>query len=473
MNDSDWELATQTTVVLTAHPLQRVGAFALFAMAGSAPGEQTFERAVNLSARDAVRAALVRDTNSAIGFWLKVSYSFFPSAPMNHPRNRKLTDAQVAENVKLWRTLPTRSSWPDVECVLCGRVAIGFFGKRDVPLAESASYRNSTPPGHEGMALCWPCLQSFYALPYGVRLTGGSSIAVHSWDDEFLQHAITEQVDHNLMLAATGDAARRQQDVREVVALTALRTHRRPVGAAVELLLFNNNNRGQLLEAHKLDQPLAEWLRRTQRHPDLRAGFAELLRAHATASTPGLVALAHNAFRTPTRIVPTGHGRLLRTLTRAAHDRARSRALADLLNSFATEVMLMTEKDLAEIARTAGNVAVLLNKATTGGQLRTFRTLLREPAKLRRWLMTEGVQWAVKPPQDVAGPLVSERGFELLFDPVSENPAWFHRDMLLVGVLAELNRLGWKPEKPEDEPEQPLALQDSEAIERETEEDER
>ncbi|MEV7124304.1 hypothetical protein [Kitasatospora griseola] len=465
----------QGRLVLTAHPLQRVGAFALAALAGDGPPKETtaaeFEAALVQMTRDALRAALGRDSKAPDGFWLKVSYSFFPNTAMNHPSNGKRTDAEIAQRVEQWRTLPAPAAWPPTVCALCSREAVGYYGKSDVPLAESQSYRNTTPRGHDGMALCWTCLNSFYALPYGVRLTGGPSIALHSWDDDFLQHTVAEQVDHNRMLAATGDGKKRQTGAQEVVALIALRTHRRPLDAAVELLVFNNNNRGQELETHSLEQPLAEWLRRTQRLGDRRAGFAELVRAHAGASTPGLVALARNVFRAPGRIVTAGHGRLLTCLTRSGDDRSRAEALAGLLNSFAIEVMLMTEKDLAEIARTARNVAALLNTATTGGQLRSFRALLRDPSKLRWWLTSQGVQWTVKPPAGAAGPLVTERGFELLFNPVSQNPAWFHRDMLLVGVLQELNSLGWKPERPEEEGEEDLDPRDLEALTFDTEDE--
>ncbi|MEE1783258.1 hypothetical protein PUR71_10080 [Streptomyces sp. SP17BM10] len=475
MTATDDSADEQKRLVLTAHPLQRVGAFALAALAGDSPPENVtpaeFDAALECVTGDAVRAALVRDSKGPAGFWLKVSYSFFPNSPMNHPSNSKRTDPEITEAIRQWRALPGRPSWPPVDCVLCSRQAVGFFGKRDVPLAESESYRNSTPRGHHGMALCQPCLQSFYALPYGVRLTGGSSIALHSWDDDFLQHAVSEQVDHNRMIAATGDAGARQGDAREVVALVALRTHRRPVGAAVDLLVFNNNNRGQLLDTYSLDQPLAEWLRRTQRLGGLRTGFAELVRAHAGQSTPGLVSLARNAFRTPARIVTAGHIRLLRCLTRAEQDRSRAEALATLLGSFATEVMLMTEKDLAEIARNARNVAALLYGATSAGNLRSFRAMFRETGKLRRWLTASGVQWAVKPPEGGVGPLVTERCFELLFDPAMDNPAWFHRDMFLVGVLQELNTLGWKPEKPGEDTDEDFDPLDIDSVKFAPEED--
>lgn len=453
------DTSAQSRLTLTAHPFQRIGAYALATLAeeqgpdgrtAAAPEELTsrgFEKAVTRMTAQAVHAALVRDSKGPEGFWLKASFSFFPNAPMNHPGNGKKVDDVVRDAVVAWRRMPEPSTWPEADCVLCGRQAVGFFGKLDVALAESEAYRNTTPRGHAGMALCHPCRASFHALPYGVQLTGGSSIAVHSWDEKFLKRTVTRQVHRNLPLAETGDPGRRQTDVREVVALDALRRYGERVTAGVELLVFNNNNRGQSLEQYGLEQPLAEWLRSTSRDANHRAAFKDLLRAHATASSPsGVVGLARNAFRTPVRILSSG----VRHLESLVIDRAPApdqvAGLVALLYSFVTEVMQMDEKDLAEIRATAGRVASLLAQKDSGGKLKQFRVYSKEPSKLRNWLTNRGVQWAIQPPEKTDGPLVTERAFTLLFGPGGDNPAWFHRDLLLVGVLEELHRLGWRGE---------------------------
>jgi hypothetical protein len=448
------EWGEQSRLVLTAHPLQRIGAYAIAALADdNGPQDLTpedFDGVVEHITRHAIHAALVRDSKGANGFWLKVSYSFFPNAPMNHPGNAKKTDDAVREAIRTWRRMPEPASWPEAGCVLCGRQAVGFFGKRDVALAESEAYRNTTPRGHAGMALCHPCRASFHALPYGTQLTGGSSIAVHSWDERFLQRTVTRQVERNLPLAETGDPGRRQSDVREVVALTALRRYGERVTAGVELLVFNNNNRGQSLEHYSLGQPLAEWLRRTSRDADLRRGFTDLLRAHATRADPGVAGLARNAFREPARIVGSGVRHLDRLVT-GVSDRERVTGLVALLYSFVTKVMLMNEKDLSEIRATAGRIASLLSAETSGGKLKQLRAHLKDAPRLRSWLTGYGVQWAIRPPEGAEGPLVTGRAFALLFAPGSDNPAWFHRDLLLVGILEELSRLGWQAKDGTDE----------------------
>ncbi|WP_434581981.1 hypothetical protein [Carbonactinospora thermoautotrophica] len=284
----------QHRLVLTAHPLQRVGAYALAELTGAEEPEKVtpegFRTAVEKMTADAVRAAKVRDTKAPDGFWLKVSLSFFPNSKMNHNAQLKKSDEELDAGIREWRTPPELASWPGVRCVLCGREAVGFYGKVDVPLAESHLYRNTTPRGHAGLALCWPCVCSFHALPYGCRLTGGPSIALHSWDERFLARVVSRQVERNHQHIVLGRAADKIP-AREVVALHALRHYGERLTAGVELLVFSNNNKGQTLEIHSLEQPLAEWLRKTARRPELRQGFAALLRAHAGPKSPGVVGL--------------------------------------------------------------------------------------------------------------------------------------------------------------------------------------
>ncbi|MFC7216891.1 hypothetical protein ACFQLX_01700 [Streptomyces polyrhachis] len=460
MSTPETYLSEQSQLRLTSHPLQRVGAFALTALAdadrGTGPEDllpDAFEAAMAQVTRHAIQAALVRDSKGTQGFWLKASFSFFPNAPMNHPGNGKKSDDTVRNAVQAWHTLPDPASWPEgVSCVLCNRTAVGFYGKLDIALAESDAYRNTTPRGHAGMALCRPCRASFHALPYGCQLTGGSSIALHSWDDRFLSRAINRQAAYNCQIAMIGSPGLRQTEARETLALNALRRYGERLSAGVELMVFNNNNRGQSLEIHSLEQPLAEWLRHTSRDGGMRRKFTALLRAHAFHGTPGVVALGRNAFRSPQRIISTGRQRLIRLTSAAEPDREQIADLAAVLYSFVAKVMLMNEKDLSEIRETARRIATLLAVEETGGKLRQLRSYLNTSSRLLRiWLTGRAVQWAVESPPGVTGPMVSERAFALLFDPDSDNAAWYHRDLLLIGVLEELSRLGWTAKSAADE----------------------
>ncbi|RKS78689.1 hypothetical protein BZB76_0115 [Actinomadura pelletieri DSM 43383] len=462
----------QARLVLTAHPLQRVGAYAVAAVAGDLGPErlsaEDFEQAVKRMTRDAVRAALVRDSKIAEGFWLKASYSFNPNSPMNHPSNGKKSADVIKAAIENWRDPSGRGPLQGVDCVLCGRPATGFFGKLDVPLAESDAYRNSTPRGHEGMALCRPCLVCFHALPYGSHLTGGASYALHSWDARFMRRTVQRQVDRNLIIAETGKVTEGYAAVREVVALRALRVYGERLTAGVELLVFNNNNRGQSLEIHSLEQPLAEWLRSTLR-PANKKGFAFLVKAHVTAYSPGVVLLARNVFGEPARLFNTAVRYLGRVVPRPDHDREQAASVSDLLYSFVTEVVQMNEKDLAEIRTAAHKVAGLLSTQETGGKLNTLRASMRDPRKMRAWLKRESLTWAIQPPEGAEGPLVTERAFVLLFGPGQDNPAWFHRDVFLFGVLERLSELGWRSKKVEEDLEEIDNATDAEFVNKEEE----
>jgi hypothetical protein len=435
----------QRRIVLTAHPLQRIGGYA-FARLGrmndpeSLPPE-AFEAITNRMTGDAERAALIRESKKPEGFWLKCSLSLSPNSPMNHPSNGKKPDQTIRAAVRGWRTQPDPAQWPDAACVLCGRGAVGFFGKRDIPLAESDIYRNTTPRGHAGMALCWPCVCCFYALPYGCRLTGGPAIALHSWDERFLLKTVSRRVVQNSQIIEAGQDTTGTLAAREVLALRALRHYELELTAGVDLLVFSNNNRGQTLDIHSMDQPLAEWLRKTIQ----RGGFVALLRAHRSTHVSGASALARNAFRAPDRIVSACAQYLAGPAAEDGRIRPDVTALAALSFSYVKEVMAMDEPDLKEIKATASRVAELLSREVRAGALTEFYSQSKDQKRLRSWLQRQAVDWALDRSHGSPDPLLTTYGFELLFQPGADSRAWFHRQMLLIAVLEELHRRGWQP----------------------------
>ncbi|WP_330462109.1 MULTISPECIES: hypothetical protein [unclassified Streptomyces] len=438
----------QTSLRLTPHPLQRVGAFALAAFAGAGHPDMVagplFAAATEKVTEAAVQAALVRDTKAEAGFLLKCSYSLWPNSKMNHPRNKKLSDAEVSAAVRAWRTIPAPECWPEAGCVLCGAAAVGFYGKSDVVLAESIAYRNSTPRGHSGVALCWPCVCSFHAIPFGSQLSGGPSTVVHTWDERLAAHATRRQVQRNGLLITAG--AKPSSPQPEVAALAALRGYEHRVAAGVELLVFTNNNQDQVLTSHAVDQPLAEWLRTTTRLPARRTGFACLLRACRTDKGSGAQNLAWRVFHRSDSLPGVLASHLVARTEACGLPAPESPAVAELTGSYLHEVMHMEEKDLTEIRGTAQRIAALFKSDDTGGKLTGFHALFRagRGADLRSWLQRHGVEWVLTRPEDGA-PLITERGFELLFSPSQDGNAWFFRQYLLTSVLAELHRRGWQP----------------------------
>ncbi|WP_157180450.1 hypothetical protein [Protofrankia coriariae] len=449
------EIEAQRRVVLTAHPLQRVGAFALTALAGCRePGEITadaFDTAVRTMADDAVRAAHAESTKAADGFWLKASGSFFPNSKMNHPSRSKRGRDELTEQVRAWRTMPEARTWPGVPCALCGRAAVSFFGKVDVPLMESENQRNTTAPGQAGLPLCWPCVSCFHALPYGCRLTGGANTAVHSWDDSFLAQATRERVRRNNEHIALGVPVPSNQPSADQIALRGLREHGRPLGAGVDLFVFNNDNRGASLAVHAMDQPLAEWLRRTMRASN-RAGYTALVAAHRTKELSGETRLAHHAFRQPSRILRTAAAYLADRPPPADPVRDLDRDLAALCFSFAKEVLYVEQRDVDEIRALARNVATVVAARKTQSELKKFQVAYRDqnPARLRKWIDDHAVRWMLRSadlPTDATGPFITVPQTRLLFDP--DHQTRLHRQLLLVAVLEHLHEMGWHPEAAE------------------------
>ncbi|WP_131766348.1 hypothetical protein [Candidatus Protofrankia californiensis] len=439
------ETEAQRRMVLTAHPLQRVGAFALTALAGCRePGDVTadaFDAAVRRMADDAVRAAVLPSTTAEGAFWLKASGSFFPNSKMNHPSRASRGRQEIIDQVVAWRTVPDRNRWPGRSCVLCGRDAVGYFAKVDVPLAESENTRNSTPRGHASLALCWPCVCCFHALPYGCRLTGGQSSAVHSWDDRFLAKITTEQVDRNDQHITLGKPVSKSGGyAAEVEALERLRCYEDDVHEGIELFVFTNYNvpSPDPLHIHGMEQPLAEWLRRNlARTNDLRAMEA----AYTRPKMPGRPLLARDAFHGPKRI--------LHVLTSFVGEHSVAtldephRRLIQLCFSFATEVMGMNDEDVKSIRRLARNVATVVGSEPTASALKKYQVAHRQSGKLRSWLEREAVAWTLKPPTPDAGPMVSTAQFRLLFD--RDGQGWDYQRLLLIAVLEELDNRGWRP----------------------------
>src|SRR5690606_4975259 len=96
--------------------LQRIGAYALARLGGVSQPEaltpDAFQAATERMTRDAVKAALVRDSKHPDGYWLKCSHSFFPGSKMNHPSVTRKDDTTVATEVQQWRAQPPSESWP-------------------------------------------------------------------------------------------------------------------------------------------------------------------------------------------------------------------------------------------------------------------------------------------------------------------------------------------------------------------------
>jgi hypothetical protein len=348
--------------------------------------------------------------------------------------------------LRQWRTLPSPDEAIGVPCALCGQVACGFYGKVDVALGASVNYRNTTPRGHEGLALCRGCVASFHALPYGCAISGGRAALVHSWDDSFLERTVRRQV-HRMRQDATVGAGRfgdARPYARQVAALRLIRAYEDEIQGGLDLMVFSNSNKEQTLDVHSMDQPMANWVRDIRYQPDMTDGWRYLKRAHHTPKVPGLSGLARNLFDRP-RLVT---GRVAGYLYELAADlRVPPRevpALAMICLNYATEVLGMEKSDAEEIRALARNVA---GEAGQGnGEFMQFIVATRKPGGLKKWLLGKAVaqvRFSQKPET-----FISERQWRLLFDAGEDE--FLNRDLLLICALEEVHGLNpaWRIDDP-------------------------
>ncbi len=441
-------LDAQRTLVLTAHPLQRIGAFALAELVDvdhpDQLGPEEFDEATRLMTQHVLGTADAESSKELNGFWLGASYLLWPNASgLNTTNRKKLLPAQRRDRITQWRALPDRARWPGVPCSLCGRPACGYYGKVDVPLGASTAYRNTTPPDHAGLALCFPCVSSFHALPYGCQIGGGRAAALHSWDEDFLGRFVSTQVGRTLQDAAVGAGTTNPLPYwREVTALRHLRGHPRRLTTGVQLIVFSNSNKEQVLDEHAMEQPLAEWLRSTAHNPQRRLGHRYLVRAHRTKEVPGSSLLARHAFRTPHQVLTRAVSFLRRVSAESSVVPGEVPHLVPLCLSYAIEVLQVNDKDVGRIRQLAEHIAEALAPHRERGVLKGYESAHRDPRRLQEWLRKRAVSWTLSRPENQAEPFVTAEQWRLLFD--SDGRGRLHQDLLFIAVLEQLHHRGWR-----------------------------
>ena len=447
--------ATGLSVRLTAHPMQRVGAFALSSLVHDGPvstrklvhplelTDQDLRAANSHMTADLALTTELASSKEPNGFWLGASYLFWPNCPINTTNRKSLLGRPLLDRLHQWRDLPNEDPGVNARCVLCDYPACGFYGKVDVPLLESTAYRNTTIPGHEGMALCRGCLLSFYALPYGCAIGGGRATVFHSWDDHLLRAITAFQVKVTRKQAFTGSpSGQRPFYERQLMSLTRLRGYEETLTDGVELLVFTNSNKEQDLSTHCLEQPNAEWIRDLPPHQ-----MAPLGRAHRKDKVPGRSMLARNLFDEPERIIPTVSSYLYEHVLGHGKISTHTPALAVACSSYATKVLQVSDAALGQIHHLAVRITHALN-TEDDKELKNFLNAARKMTRLRSWLRRKSIHRTLHTQEP--DPLITEEQWRLLFD--DDNRVFLHRDLLLIGVLNHLHELdpAWRGRIPED-----------------------
>jgi hypothetical protein len=444
----------QARIVLTASPLQRIGAFALAAIVAQRAKEQLthpeklageqFLAGCEVMTADLAATAKVGKSSDAGGFWLGASYLLWPNSKMNPTSRGKLLPGERTARIRLWRECPQEAAWPDVPCAYCDRRACGWFGKVDIPLAASHEYRNTTAPGHLGTPLCYPCVVSLWAFPYGADLSGGRATAIHSWDDTFLGATTGAAVRKTSRAASlpSGKAAKPGPYARERMVLTEVRGYSRRIEASVELLVLSNSNKEQFLRTQRLTSPIAEWLRTTVRDAD---GYRALVSSQAAKDIPGEAYLARRLFARPESVFHRVTFHLVERVSALRRIPQDARHLKPIVYSYCRQVLTMDEKDFTRITALGDRLAHML-AAESAGKLTGFIHANSKGGQLDRWLRRKSIDWLTVPqrqrPADAPKALVSAQDCRLLFD---SDRSWSYRRLLMFAVIEGLAERDWQP----------------------------
>ncbi|WP_129840323.1 hypothetical protein [Streptomyces sp. RFCAC02] len=443
---------TEWSVVLTSSPLQRAGAFALAALADvDHPDEltsDTFLETVNRMTGDLLVTSEVTKADEPGGFWLSASYMLWPNSKINPTARKKQSPAERRDAIREWRAEPGPADRLDAPCAYCGRGAYTWFGKVDIPLGASVAHRNTTARGHEGTPLCYPCVASLWAFPYGATLSGGRAALVHSWDDTFLARTTRQAVDRTLR-AATVAMPKGKKPVpyaRELAVLTAVRAYTHRISAPVELMVLSNSNKEQLLATQEMGQPVAEWLRSTRRS---EAAYQRLAMTQGTKQVPGEAFLAKRAFSRPAQVLDFAVGHLLSRISASVCIPDDVQALGPLIDSYCRKVLTMDDKDIEQIKALARRVAGLLGQDDRPGPFRDFIRANTRGGNLHAWFRMKSVDWLLYPrPKDAAPTLLPVRHYRLLFE---DERSWSYRRLLVFAVIEALGEAGWQPKGSKEE----------------------
>ncbi len=287
-------------LVVSLHPLQAAGAWAVAVLAGRAhPSEVTDADVDAVADRLAVwygAAGSVGKDEAGYGLW-KVLFNLFPNSPVTHnsrPRDAGELAARVADDV--FGPDSDDAGWVDV---LDGRPAGVSWGKDRFPMVDSVRLVNLRPTlDVEG----WPVRRAnrvaLWALPFGCVNHPARSWVVSTRDEAAAAAWFGSVVATNVATFVDGGAvtvppitAWAELEVLRIVG--SLPREVRRAGATV--FGFKNENQAQpALVVASVSAAGLEFYRGLD--PAARAGWDALVEGAGTAKTPGRVRVAQALF---------------------------------------------------------------------------------------------------------------------------------------------------------------------------------
>ena len=174
-----------SALILTAHPFQRTGAWAVTALSKRQdPNDVTDSDLDAMEGRiinDEVKASVTPKGGDGYAWW-KVLFNFFPNSATTHASRERDAEALTKAMKEMFTPDETATeTWP---CTYCGRRAGAVWGKTGLQLVASERLLNTAPPGIAGWPVCRPCRIASRALPYGAALAPAVASVLTAEDEE-------------------------------------------------------------------------------------------------------------------------------------------------------------------------------------------------------------------------------------------------------------------------------------------------
>lgn len=291
--------AMRPALALTAHPLQRCGAWAVAVLAG-----RTDPTVVTADDLDAVARRLVDDVvavsslpeKTANPDWWKVLNALYPNAkPTYHARSRDAGTLRPLVTSLFAADLPGAAARL---CTFCSAPTDVLWAKSYLPLFDTAKFVNNLPPGTAGWPVCRGCRVALWALPYGAWVTAGSATAVRCANPAVERLFVARNVTRAARIRQVGFSGVPADASAEAVTLAALRAHAADVPADAVLFSFKNDNQEPWLKVTATRHAIGRLLVRIESEPAARQGWHRLRRALAGRDKDrrGYTAIARTLF---------------------------------------------------------------------------------------------------------------------------------------------------------------------------------
>ncbi|MFD0883388.1 hypothetical protein ACFQ08_02280 [Streptosporangium algeriense] len=280
--------APASSLLLTEHPLQRCGAWAVTVLADRERVEQvTAELLDGVTARiveDVVEAAVAQKNGGAYDWW-KVLFALYPNSKPTHAKREKDRTALREEMARLFA--PDDAGGPVWACTFCEQPSGVLWAKTTLPMFDSIRAVNTLPPATAGWPVCRGCRVALWALPYGAWLTAGSATVLTCDNPQVERQFVRRNVQRAGRIRQLGFDGLPATAGPEAVTLQALREHASDAPAATSLWMFKNDNQEPWLRVAGTRTGVARFVHLLMADPDCRRGWKVLRRALAPRDRQG------------------------------------------------------------------------------------------------------------------------------------------------------------------------------------------